>query len=563
MRWRRNGDPTGVAGELMHSLRGMVRRRSRNEPRRRVGRARRRIRAARLAEEELFRETAPTAQDSQVLARRRAGQTRVELIHPTRLVSMSFAILCSVGTILLLLPGMTTSGQRASLGDALFTAVSAGCVTGLTVVDTGSHWTPLGQVVILLLIQVGGFGIQALGTLLGLMLNRRMGMASRLAAQTETGALTPGDVRSILKALAVITVVVESAVAVLLCARLVVGYGMGLGDAAWSALFHSVSAFNNAGFALARDSLTTYGTDPLMLAPIALAVIIGGLGFLVVLELYTRATAGHSLIPHRHHTRMSLEDVVRRGRELARRSRYRLGDSHPERFGFANPIPLSLHTRLMLTGTAILMVIGFIGFVALEWANSATLGPLPWWEKVWQSLFSGSITPRTAGFSTVDYGLVRTETRFLTDGLMFTGGGSGSTAGGIKVTTVMVLAMAVLAEVRGHAAVNSLDRRIPDSAVRVAVAVTMVSFAAVMMGTMALITLTRLSLDEAMFEVISALATVGLSTGATPQLPEPAQLLLVLLMLLGRIGPLTLASALALRQTHRDYRLPEGRPLIG
>ncbi len=547
----------------MHSLPHMVRRRVRSQPRRRIGRARLRIRAERQAEEELFKEITPTRRDSQVAARRRAGQTRVELIHPARLVSVSFATLCSIGTLLLLLPRMTTDGQRASLGDALFTAVSAGCVTGLNVVDTATYWTPLGQLVILLLIQVGGFGIQALGTLLGLMLNRRMGLASRLAAQTETAALTPGDVRSILNALAVITVVVESVVAVLLTARFLVAYDMGLADAAWSALFHSVSAFNNAGFALASDSLMSYGTDPYILLPIALAVVIGGLGFLVVLELYTRATAGHSLIPHRHHVRMSVEDVIRRGRELARRSRYRLGDSHPERFGFANPIPLSLHTRLMLTGTAILMIGGFLGFLLLEWRNPSTLGQLPWWQKAWQALFSGGITPRTAGFNTIDYSLARSETRFLTDGLMFTGSGSGSTAGGVKVTTLMVLAMAVLAEVRGHKEVNSLDRRIPDSAVRVAVAVVMVSFAAVMVGTMTLIVMTRLSLDLAMFEVISALATVGLSGGVTPFLSEPAQLLLVVLMLLGRIGPLTLASALTLRQVHRDYRLPEGRPLIG
>lgn len=534
-----------------------------NEPRRRVRRARSRIQAERHAEEEVFREAAPSARNSEVLARTRAGQAAIESVHPTRLVAMSFAILCSVGTLLLMLPGTATGGGGASLSVALFTSVSAGCVTGLAVVDTATYWTPLGQVVILLLIQVGGFGIQALGTLVGLILNRRLGMASRLAAQAETGALTPGDVRRILKGLALITIVVETTVMLMLWLRLLLGYDMSVGRAAWFALFHSVSAFNNAGFALLSDSLMTYGHDPFILLPIALAIVLGSLGFLVILELSIRATGGRSLLRRPRAIRMSTEDVIRRGRELARRSRYRLGASHPERFGFANPIPLSLHTRLMLTGTLIVMAIGTIGFALFEWTNPQTLGSMPWLERIMQSFFSGGVTPRTAGFNSVDYALVRSETRFLTDGLMFTGGGSGSTAGGVKVTTLMILAVAVMAEVRGHKDVNAMDRRIPDSVVRVAIAVVMVSFAAVMVSTMALIWLTRLPLDLAMFEVISALATVGLSANVTPTLTEPAQVLLIVLMLLGRIGPLTLASALTLRQVHRDYRLPEGRPMIG
>lgn len=537
-------------------------RRARNEPRRRVIRASRAIAEEEQLEEEVFKEFVPAAKNSEVLARTRAGRATIELVHPARLVSLSFGILCTVGTALLMLPWMTTDGSP-SLGAALFTAVSAGCVTGLAVVDTATHWTVLGQVVILLLIQVGGFGIQALGTLLAIILNRRLGATSRLAAQTETGALTPGDVRNILKALAVITLVVESVVAVALFLRLLLAYDMTAGQAAWYGIFHSISAFNNAGFGLRSDSLMTFGHDALILGPIAVAIFLGSLGFLVILELFTRATGARSLLPHRRPMRMSTEDVIRRGRELARRSRYRLGASHPERFGFANPIPLSLHTRLMLIGTGIIMVVGTAGFALFEWANPGTLGPMPWWEKVYQALFSGAITPRTAGFNTVDYAAVQPETRFLTDGLMFTGGGSGSTAGGVKVTTLMILAMAVLAEVRGHKEVNALDRRIPDSVVRVAIAVVMVSFAAVMAATMALIAMSGLSLDLAMFEVISALATVGLSANVTPTLSEPAQLLLVVLMLLGRIGPLTLASALTLRETHRYYRLPEGRPLIG
>ena len=260
---------------------------------------------------------------------------------------------------------------------------------------------------------------------------------------------------------------------------------------------------------------------------------------------------------------MTPDEVVARGRELARRSRYRMGAFHPERFGFANPIPMSLHTRLMLIGTAIVMTVGAVGFALFEWTNSATLGAMPWWEKTLQAVFSGGVTPRTAGFNTVDYGAVVPETRLLTDALMFIGGGSGSTAGGIKVTTLIILLVAARAEISGHHDVNVLDRRIPNATVRIAISVVMVSMGAVLVGTTALLALTDLSQDLALFEVISALATVGLSANVTPGLPEPAQLLLVALMFLGRVGPLTLASSLTLRNTPRDYRLPEGRPMIG
>ncbi len=260
---------------------------------------------------------------------------------------------------------------------------------------------------------------------------------------------------------------------------------------------------------------------------------------------------------------MTPDEVLARGRELSRRSRYRMGAFHPERFGFANPIPMSLHTRLMLIGTAIMMTVGTVCFALFEWTNQSTIGALTWWEKAIQSFFSGGVTPRTAGFNTVDYESVIPETRLLTDALMFVGGGSGSTAGGIKVTTLMILFLAARAEIRGHKDVNVLDRRIPDTTVRVAISVAMISLGAVLVGTIALQAVTDLSLDLALFEVTSALATVGLSANVTPGLPEPGQLLLVALMFLGRVGPVTLASSLTLRNTSRDYRLPEGRPMIG
>ncbi len=539
----------------------MVLRRAHNEPRRRVLRARHRTGGG---TPDRFPSTGPAQQgSSEVVIRSQAQQARIGRRSPARSITVSFAILCGLGTLLLMLPVMRSGAGSASPAVALFTSVSATCVTGLAVVDTGTYWSPLGQVAILMLIQIGGFGIQALGTLWILLLNRRLGTRSRLAAQEETGVLTQGDVRQVLTALAAITVVVESAVALLLGARFWWSYDLSLADAAWTGIFHSVSAFNNAGFALAPDSLMSYGQDPLVLGPIAVAIVLGGLGFLVIVEVFRRSTGARGIAPRPRSAAMTQDEVLARGRELARRSRYRMGAFHPERFGFANPIPMSLHTRLMLIGTAIVMAVGALGFALFEWSNPSTLGAMAWWEKAIQSVFSGGVTPRTAGFNTVDYGSVIPETRLLTDALMFVGGGSGSTAGGIKVTTLMILFLAARAEIRGHKDVNVLDRRIPDTTVRVAISVAMISLGAVLVGTMALQAVTDLSLDLALFEVTSALATVGLSANVTPGLPQAGQLLLVALMFLGRVGPVTLASSLTLRSTSRDYRLPEGRPMIG
>lgn len=530
---------------------------ARNEPRRRMLRARQ----GATPDRTLDRATAaPGSRGSEVVARTRQGQARINRSSPTRTVVTSFLVLCVVGAGLLMLPGMRAGGGIAAPTTALFTAVSAVCVTGLTVVDTEVYWSVAGQVTIMLLIQVGGFGIQALGTLWILLLNRRLGTTSRLAAQAETGALTQGDVRRVLQALAIITITVEALVAIVLAWRFWAHYDHSLGKAAWFGVFHSVTAFNNAGF----DIITGFDPDPIILGALGVAVILGSLGFLVIVELVSRATGARPLLPRaRPPAPRTIAEIRARGAELARRSRYRLGAFHPERFGFRNPIPLSLHTRLMLIGTAVLITVGSAAFLLLEWTNPSTLGLMPWWEKLQVGIFSGGITPRTAGFAAVDYSLVVPETRLLTDGLMIIGGGSGSTAGGIKVTTLLILVLAARAEIRGARDINVLDRRIPTGAVRVAIAVTMTMVGAVLVGTMALEALTNLGLDFALFETISALATVGLSANVTPTLAVPAQLLVVVLMFLGRVGPLTLASSLTMRGGARDYRLPEGRPMIG
>jgi Trk-type K+ transport system membrane component len=297
------------------------------------------------------------------------------------------------------------------------------------------------------------------------------------------------------------------------------------------------------------------------MGPICTAIVLGGLGFPVMMELGRRALAGRLRLRPRR--RLTVAEVNTRAQQLVGPRRYSQLGSAIDRQGFRGPVLLSLHTRLMLIGTLTLLFVGTFGFALFEWNNANTLAGESFLGHLGQAFFSGGVTPRTAGFNTVDYAQVRPETRFLTDLLMLVGGGSASTAGGVKVTTIMVLILAAATEVRGFRDVNAMDRRIPDKTVRIALSVMIVSALAVVIGTMAMMAMTNLGLDRSLFESISALATVGLSADVTPFLPEPAQLLLVLLMFLGRVGPITLVSALALRLAERRYRLPEGRPLIG
>ncbi|GAU71158.1 anion-transporting ATPase [Streptomyces sp. NBRC 110611] len=308
---------------------------------------------------------------------------------------------------------------------ALFTSTSAVCVTGLVVVDTGTYWSGFGEGVILALIQVGGFGIMTLASLLALLASGKLGLRMQLTAQAETKSLGIGDVRRVLLGVAGSTLIVELAVGAFLSLRFRYGYGNSIGDAAYLGFFHAVSAFNNAGFGLHADSLTGYAQDPWVTLPIAVAVILGGLGFPVLLELL------------RHRTRR---------RTTGRRT-------------------WSLHTKLTLVTTAALLVVGMSLTSLLEWENTATLGSFDWIEKLLNGFFHSAMS-RTAGFNALDVGAMHASTLLVTCMLMFIGGGSAGTAGGIKVGTFAVLAAAMLAEVRGepHAAVlgrylHSLRRR--------------------------------------------------------------------------------------------------------
>lgn len=423
----------------------------------------------------------------------------------------------TTGTALLVLPVASEAPGSAGLMPALFTATSAVCVTGHVIVDTPTYWTPFGHAVILVLVQVGGFGIMTLASLLGLLVSRRLGLRTRITTASETRSVGIGDVRQVVLGVIRASLFFEGAVALLLAARFVVGYDEPVHRALWLGVFHSVSAFNNAGFALYSDNLIGFVTDPWVCLPISAAVIAGGMGFPVLLQLR---------------------------RELRRVRRW------------------TMNTRIVLLGTAVLIPVGTVFLTAMEWRNPQTLGALDPGGRVLAGFFQ-SVMTRTAGFNSLDLAALDPATLLGMDVLMFIGTGPAGTGGGIKITTFAVLFFVLLAEVRGDSAVNVLGRRLPRSAQRQAITVVLFGVAAIIVPTLVLLTITDFGLDETLFEVISAFCTVGLSTGITADLGTSGQLVLVLLMFLGRLGPITLASALALRQKSRLYELPKERPIIG
>jgi potassium uptake TrkH family protein len=437
--------------------------------------------------------------------------------HPAQVVVTGFVVTIAIGTLLLSLPLATHGAGSARLLDALFTATSAVCVTGLVTVDTGAHWTTFGEVVILGLIQVGGLGLMTLATLFAILLSGRLGLRARLVAQAETKTLQITDVRRVVRRVVLFSLASEALVAVVLTARLALGYGEPFGRAVYLGVFHSVSAFNNAGFALWPDSLVRFAADPWISLTICAAIIVGGLGFPVVFELA------------RHWRR---------------------------------PRDWSMLTRVTVVTSAVLLAAGTVVLTLAEWNNPATLGALPESARGMAG-FTSAVMPRTAGFNNIDVSRMQPESWLATDLLMFIGGGSAGTAGGIKVTTFGLLAFVLWAEMRGEPRVNVGRRRLPEATQRQAMGIVLLSVGLVAGATFAMLALTSHSLDRVLFEVVSAFGTVGMSTGITADLPPAGHLLLIALMFIGRIGPLTVATALALRERTSRYELPEERPIVG
>lgn len=438
-------------------------------------------------------------------------------VTPAQFLALSFLGLIALGTALLWLP--VSHADTAITGlDALFTATSAVCVTGLIVVDTGSAWSGFGQGVILVLFQLGGLGVMTFGTVLAVATGRRLGVGHRLRLQEQVRSLDLGSLGRLLRAITMIVVAAETVGAFVLYLRMAPVEGPGRG--AWYAVFHSVSAFNNAGFSLYPDSLVRYVDDPVVSLGTMALILVGGLGFIVLVNLHARF----------------------RGREHVR---------------------LTLHTRMAVAMTAFLVVTATVVLLVFEWNNPDTLGGLTVPGRLLATTFQ-AVTPRTAGFNTLDYAAMVPASLVFTILLMFIGGNPGSTAGGIKTVTFHVLVLGVWSVIRGRPDTTVFGRRIDHRTVQRASAIVT---AAVLVGGAAVTVLALVEPDVPflvlLFEAVSALGTVGLSLGVTDQLTGPGQAVVIMLMYLGRIGFLTFALALVDQQRRQRRRFLAEEVVIG
>ena len=438
-------------------------------------------------------------------------------LRPAQWTLAGFTLVIVVGTLLLLLPIARSGPGGATPMEAFFTAVSAACVTGHIIVDTPTHWTFFGQVVILALIQIGGFGVMTFASIVGVAVVRRLSLASRLTTAAETRSFGIEDVRALVVSLARITLVIEGAVALVLFLWFWLHYGRDPLEALWIGIFHGISSFNNAGFALFSNNMMSFVSDPVVSLTLCVSIILGGIGFPVIIQL-------------KKHWR--------------------------------RPLLWNMNTRIVLWATPVLIVGGAVYITAIEWNNPGTLGSLDPGSKLLAGLFQ-SVQTRTAGFNSVDIGAMSDSTLLGMSALMFIGGGPAGTAGGIKVTTFAVLFFILLAEVRGEGVVNVFGKRLSRAVHRQAISVVLLATAVVVVSTVAIMLISGVRLSLVLFETVSAFATVGLSAGITADLPVAAQLILCFLMFVGRLGPITFATALALRERSVLYQLPKERRIIG
>lgn len=436
---------------------------------------------------------------------------------PTRIIVSSFALIILAGSCLLALPFASNDGQSIGFLNALFTATSATCVTGLVVADTLTQWTLFGQLVILLLIQIGGLGIVTLATYFSVLLGRKISMKDKILAQESISNYSFSDVIRMIKSVIRITVGTELAGALVLCISFVPKFGP---RGIYLAVFHAVSAFCNAGFDLIGGyrSLTQFNNDPIVIYTIALLIMMGGLGFIVWKDLYD----------------------------------------------YKKTKTLYLHTKMVLIMSAFLIVFGAVFFFISEHSNPATMGPLSLFEKINASIFH-SVTCRTAGYNSVPLNEMNETSKALTILLMFIGAAPGSTGGGIKVTTFGILMIAIFSNIMGNDETIVLKRRVSQVIVNKALSIAGLSMLLIFTITAIIISVEKLSYINVLYEVTSAFGTVGLSTGITPHLQGISKLLLIFTMFLGRVGPLSFAVAIAMRENKKMQNAvyPEGKIMVG
>lgn len=441
----------------------------------------------------------------------------LKTVSPTRIIVSSFVLIIFTGACLLNLPIASNDGISIGFLNALFTSTSATCVTGLVVADTLTQWTLFGQLVILLLIQIGGLGLVTLATFFSVLLGRKISMKGKLLAQESIGDYSFADVLRMIKSVIRITACVELIGAIFLATIFIPRFGV---KGIYLSVFHSVSAFCNAGFDLMGDyrSLTPFTESPIVIYTVALLIVIGGLGFVVWKDL----------------------------------------------FEFHETKTLYLHTKLVLLISASLIVLGAVFFFVSEHSNPETMGPLSLFEKINAAVFH-SITCRTAGYNSLPLNEMSEISKIMTILLMFIGAAPGSTGGGIKVTTFGILVMAILSNIKGSEETIVLRRRVSQVVVNKALTIAGLSLVLIFTMTACIIALEKLPFVNVLYEVTSAFGTVGLSTGITPQLHEVSKILLIFTMFLGRVGPLSFAIAVAMRENKKAQNAvyPEGKIMVG
>lgn len=440
-------------------------------------------------------------------------------LDPTQILVMGFASVILIGTILLNLPIASQDGRSIGFINALFTATSAVCVTGLVVVDTGTYWTTFGKTVILILIQVGALGFMTMATMFFILLGKRISLRERLVMQEALNQNSLAGIVRFTKYIILGTFIIEGLGAFFLSFRFIPEYGLSKGIA--YSIFHAISAFGNAGFDLIGEGrgLTPYVEDPIVNFTIWFLVIIGGIGFSVIVDIINQ-------------------------KRLRR---------------------LSLHTKMVLLITGTLLITGFLLFLILEWSNPKTLGELSIGGKFLAGFFQ-SMTTRTAGFNTIDLSQMTIASQFLTIVLMYIGGSPASTAGGIKTATLGVIVFTVISVIRGREDTELFNRRISRDIVNRAITVAIIGITLIIVVAMVLsITETGFTFMEILFETTSAFGTVGLSLGITSELTVFGRIVIIFMMFAGRVGPLTIAFALATRQRkHKGMiKYPEGKILVG
>ena len=436
----------------------------------------------------------------------------------TQVITLGFLIIISLGTLLLMLPISSQSGKSTPFLDAFFTATSASCVTGLVTVDTATHWSILGKCVILVMIQLGGLGFMTIATFFFIVINRRMGLRGRELLSESISSLELGGIMGLAKKIIAVTAFVELSGAALLSIRFCPQFGLLKGI--FMGIFHSVSAFCNAGFDLLGGfekfgSFVPYANDALVNLTLYFLIIIGGLGFLV------------------------WDDMLEHGFRL---KKYRL------------------HSKIVLTATGFLLLLGAVILFFTE--RDAACSNMPIGERILTAIF-GSVTARTAGFNTIDIAAMSDGGKLSTIILMFIGGSPGSTAGGIKTTTVFTLLIYGFSYIRHYRSFGVFGRRLEDGALDKAAAVFFTNLMLMLTATMLIVSIDKLPLVDTLFETSSAVATVGMTTGITRSLSTVSRIIIILLMFLGRVGSLSFGLALAEKRENAQLVDPVEKILIG